>query len=193
MSRWRRGVIASCGWCLGFWADFGPWRFSGERWVLLFLWFCGPLQSVGAELVEAWACALVGRRACFEGGGRDVAPAGEELSFGSPKESHQRKGDPQSATPSRCEGATCVGAVAGCAVELALRWRAPLGQQRRVSSRGMGAATPMLTPQPPRRRRSQQGGGAEQPNSHTGHCCARPRLRSARRLRPREGAERCAA
>ena len=28
---------------------------------------------------------------------------------------------------------------------------------RRVSSRGMGAATPMLTPQPPRRRRSQQG------------------------------------
>ena len=28
---------------------------------------------------------------------------------------------------------------------------------RRVSSRGMGAATPMLTPHPPRRRRSQQG------------------------------------
>ena len=28
---------------------------------------------------------------------------------------------------------------------------------RRVSSRSMGASTPMLTPQPPRRRRSQQG------------------------------------
>ena len=65
MSRWRRGVIASCGWCLGFWGDFGPWRLSGERWVLLFLWFCGALQSVGAELVEAWAFALVGRRACL--------------------------------------------------------------------------------------------------------------------------------
>ena len=45
----------------------------------------------------------------------------------------------------------------GCAVELALRWRAPLGQPRRVSSRGMRASTRMLTPQPPRRRRSQQG------------------------------------
>jgi len=57
----------------------------------------------------------------------------------------------------------------------------------------MGAATPMLTPQPPRRRRSQQGVGhpnIQQPNSHTGHCCARPRLRSAWRLRPRDGAER---
>ena len=38
---------------------------------------------------------------------------------------------------------------------------------RRVSSRGMGAATPMLTPQPPRRRRSQQGWGAKHPNSRT--------------------------
>ncbi len=39
---------------------------------------------------------------------------------------------------------------------------------RRVSSRGMGASTPMLTPQPPRRRRSQQGWDsrtADQPTS----------------------------
>ncbi|TWG40965.1 hypothetical protein ATF69_0254 [Acidovorax delafieldii] len=49
------------------------------------------------------------------------------------------------------------------------------------------------TPQPPRRRRSQQGWGAEHPNSHTGHRCARPRLRSVWRLRPRDGAERSAA
>ena len=35
-------------------------------------------------------------------GGR---PASDSLSFASPKESKQRKGDPQSATPSRCEGA----------------------------------------------------------------------------------------
>ena len=40
-------------------------------------------------------------------------------------------------------------------------------QPRRVSSRSMGAPTPMLTPQPPRRRRSQQGGAAEHPNSRT--------------------------
>ena len=38
---------------------------------------------------------------------------------------------------------------------------------RRVSSRGMGASTPMPTPQPPRRRRSQQGWTAEHPNSRT--------------------------
>ena len=81
-------------------------------------------------------------------------------------------------------GQTCVGAVAGCAVELATRWRAALGQPRRVSSRGMRAPTRMLTPQPPRRRRSQMGVGKEHPNIHTGHCCARPSLRSARRLRP---------
>jgi len=104
----------------------------------------------------------------------------------------QKKVSKEKATPSlrplRCAtGQTCVGAVAGCAVELALRWRAPLGQPRRVSSRSMRAPTRMLTPQPPRRRRSQQGGG--QPNIHTGHCCARPRLRSAWRLRPRDGAE----
>ena len=61
---------------------------------------------------------------------------------------------------------------------------APFRQLRRVSSRSMGAATPMLTPQPPRRRRSQMGVGKEHPNIHTGHCCARPSLRSAWRLRP---------
>ena len=84
-------------------------------------------------------------------------------------------------------GQTCVGALAGCAVELATRWRAALGQPRRVRLRGMRAKAPMLTPQTPRRRRSQKGVGsrtARQPNSHTGHCCARPSLRSARRLRP---------
>ncbi|MNV59676.1 hypothetical protein D3C71_1521120 [compost metagenome] len=36
--------------------------------------------------------------ALFEGGGRDVRPAAHLLSFASPKESRQRKGDPQSAS-----------------------------------------------------------------------------------------------
>ncbi len=40
-----------------------------------------------------------------EGGSRVVAPAGDSLFFASPKKSKQKKGDPQSATPSRCEGA----------------------------------------------------------------------------------------
>ncbi|RKJ99389.1 hypothetical protein CE154_006525 [Alicycliphilus denitrificans] len=38
----------------------------------------------------------------------------------------------------------------GCAAELTARWRAPFGQPQRVSSRSMGAATPM----PPRLLRS---------------------------------------
>ncbi len=85
----------------------------------------------------------------------------------------QRKVPKRKATPSlrplRCaKGQTCVGAVAGCAAKLTSRWRASFKQLRRVSSRSMGASTPMLTPQPPRRRRSQQGWDsrtADQPTS----------------------------
>ena len=50
---------------------------------------------------------------------------------------------------------------------------------RRVSSRGMGAPTPMLTPQPPRRRRSQQGWTTEHPNNRTAGHPFGPLLRSA--------------
>ncbi len=55
-----------------------------------------------------WPCSGVMRR------GRDVAPAGDLLSFASPKESRQRKGDPAGCDPSlrcgqpaprRCRGA----------------------------------------------------------------------------------------
>ncbi len=70
---------------------------------------------------------------------------------------------------------------------------APLGQPRRVSSRSMGASTPMRTPQPPRRRRSQQGVGQpniQQPNNHSGHCFARPHLAGASATRCAGRAER---
>ncbi len=70
---------------------------------------------------------------------------------------------------------------------------APLGQPRRVRARGMGAPTPMLTPQPPRRRRSQQGWGAKQPSSRTGLCFARPHLAGASATRCAGWAERSAA
>ena len=42
--------------------------------------------------------------AWFEGGGRVSARRPRYLFFASPKKSTQKKGDPQSATPSRCEG-----------------------------------------------------------------------------------------
>ena len=64
---------------------------------------------------------------------------------------------------------------------------------RRVSSRGMGASTPMLTPQPPRRRRSQQGWDSrtsKQPDIHSGHCFARPGLAGASATRCANWAER---
>ena len=64
---------------------------------------------------------------------------------------------------------------------------------RRVSSRSMGASTPMLTPQPPRRRRSQQGWGSrtsKQPDIHSGHCFARPGLAGASATRCANWAER---
>ena len=61
---------------------------------------------------------------------------------------------------------------------------AALGQPRRVRSRSMRAKAPM----PPRKRpaagAARRGWAAEQPDSHTGHCCARPSLRIARGLRP---------
>ncbi len=125
---------------------------------------CALSSTVRAELVEAWACWFE-KHARVEGGSRVVAPAGDSLSFASPKESKQRKGDPQSATPSLCEGANL--RRGGCGVRRGTRFalRAPLVQPRRVRARSMGASTPMLTPQPPRRRRSQQGGG--QPNIQT--------------------------
>ena len=66
------------------------------------------LQTVRAELVEAWARSLARSsvpRACAEGGSRDVAPAGDSLFFASPKKSKQKKGDPQSATPALRYGA----------------------------------------------------------------------------------------
>ena len=64
---------------------------------------------------------------------------------------------------------------------------------RRVRARSMGAATPMPPPNRPAAGAASRGGTSEQPNSHSGHRCAWPGLRSAWRLRPRVGAERSEA
>ena len=76
------------------------------------------------------------RHALVEGGGRDVAPAGESLSFASPKERNQRKGDPTGCVPPLRSGQPAV--LAGgvrCGTRFALR--APLGQPQRVSARSL--------------------------------------------------------
>ncbi len=146
------------------------------------------LSPVRAGLVEVWTCWLIERHAFARGGGRVVAPAGDLLSFASPKESKQRKGDPKSATPALRFGVNL--RRGGCGVRrethCALKRSVRTAAASQMTKHGRFDAH--ATPQPPRRRRSHRGWTAE--NSHTGHRCARPGLHSARRMRPRDGAER---
>ena len=106
----------------------------------------------------------------------------------------QKKVSKEKATPSlrplRCAtGQTCVGAVAGCAAELTALRSSFVQTAAASQMTKLARCDARATPQPPRRRRSHRG-GVKQPNSRTGHRYARPGLRSARRLRPRDGAER---
>ena len=107
----------------------------------------------------------------------------------------QRKVLKRKATPSlrplRCAtGQTCDGALAGCAVELALLLRSAARTATASQITKHARSDARATPQPPRRRRSQQGGW--EPNSQTATrvvaaldpASAAP---SARRLRPRIG------
>ena len=120
-------------------------------------------------------------------GGRE-SPGMRVTFFRVAKRKSPKKGRPYCLRPLRC--ATGQPGVLGHGVRRGTRFalRAPLRQPRRARARSTRAPTPMLTPQPPRRRRSQQGVG--QPNIHPGHRCARSSVRSAWRLRPRDGAER---
>ncbi len=131
--------------------------------------------------------------AWFEGGGRVSARRPRYLFFASPKKSTQKKGDPQSATPSRCEGVNLHRVGCGvrrgthcAAVQLRSDSHGESEHEARALRRACHPATAPTQAQP-------AGGGqpniqtTEQPDIHSGHCCARPRLRSARRLRPRSG------
>ena len=142
----------------------------------MFLGAGACVSSASSYCFYSFACAL------GEGGGRVSARRPTHFSLPRQRKVSKRKAT-LSLRPLRvATGQTCGGALAGCAVELATRWRAALGQPRRVRLRGMRAKAPMLTPQTPRRRRSQKGVNrptAQQPNSHTGRCCARPRWAQA--------------
>ena len=107
----------------------------------------------------------------------------------------QRKVPKRKATPSlrplRCAtGQTCGGAVAGCAVELALLLRSAARTATASQITKHGRTGAHATPQPPRRRRSQQG-----VNSQTAirvFAALDPEIAApcARRLRPQQRAER---
>ena len=148
----------------------------------------------GLSLSKPGLARWFGRCACVECGGRVVAPAGDSLFFASPKNSKQKKGDPQSATPSRCEGENL--RRGGCGVRRGTRF-APAARRSDNHGESVHEAWALRRPCSPRNRpvagAASRGGTAEHPNIHTGLCFARPRVRSARRLRPRDGAERCAA
>ena len=110
----------------------------------------------------------------------------------------QRKVPKRKATPSLrplrvAKGQTCGGAVAGCAVELALRLRraARTTTASQFTRHGRSDAHAHPTTAPPQAQPA--GVRSRTSNSRTGHRCARPSFRSAWRLRPREGAERSAA
>ena len=97
--------------------------------------------------------------------GPGLAPAGDSLSFASPKESKPRKSDPTGCVPSLRCGQPAVLASSGVSLKLA-----SLKQSRAL------IRWPL--------RSSAHPEGNPQADIHTGHCCARPSLRIARGLRP---------
>ena len=110
----------------------------------------------------------------------------------------QRKVPKRKATPSlrplRCaKGQTCGGAVAGCAVELtALRSSfVQTSTASQFTRHGRFDAHAHPATAPPQAQPAGVGSQtSKQPDIHSGHRCARPSLRSAWRLRPRDKAER---
>ena len=136
---------------------------------------CAFSFAVRAARVEALACWFE-KHAWVEGGGRE-SPGMRVTFFCFAKRKSPKKRRPPVCDPfavRRGKPASC--RLRGAPWNSLCACGAPLGQPRRVSSRGMGASTPMLTPQPPRRRRSQQGW--EQNIQTAGHPFG-PSLRSA--------------
>jgi len=115
-------------------------------------------------------------------------PAGESLSFASPKERNQRKGDPAVCDPFAALRGNLGCSVAGCTAELAARLRRSARTTAVSQITRHARSDAHATPRPARPRRIQKG--TRESDIHRGHRCARPRLLSAWRLRPRDGAER---
>ena len=116
-----------------------------------------------------------------------LGPAADSLFFASPKKSKQKKGDPAVCDPcgANLRRGVC-GVRRGTRYALARCARTTTASQITKHAREGAHAHPANAPP----QAQPDGGGqlnsqtAKQPNSHTGHCCARPSLRSARRLRP---------
>ena len=106
------------------------------------------------------------------------------------KKRRQKKATPSLRPLRFAAGQTCVGALAGCAVELALLLRSAARTATASQITKHGRTGAHATPQPPRRRRSQQGVNtptAIRVVAALDPACAVP---CARRLRPQQRAER---
>ena len=100
----------------------------------------------------------MGPYAFAKGGSRVFAPAGDLLSFASPKESKQRKGDPTVCVPALRFGQPAVLASSGVSLELAaLRFAQTIASPDPLAAALLGAYR-----------------GVGEPSSHSGLCCARP-------------------
>ena len=137
----------------------------------------------GLSLSKPGLARWFGWRACFEGGGRDSPRRARYLFFASPKKSTQKKGDPAICDP--C-GANLRRGVCGvrrithfAAAQLRSDKRGESDNEACALRRACHPATTPPQAQP------DGAGQPKHPNSPTGLRCARPGLRSARRLRPR--------
>ena len=106
------------------------------------------------------------------------------------KKRRQKKATP-SLRPLRCAtGQTCGGALAGCAVELALLLRSAARTATASQITKHGRTGAHATPQPPRRRRSQQGVNTQTAIRVVAALDPKKAARCARRLHPQQRAER---
>ena len=131
-------------------------------------WFFGVFLA-------SWPCVAgagsYGKRSSFGGAaGRDVRPAAHLLSFASPKESRQRKGDPTGRVPPlRCGQPAMLGHEAALRNSLCALG-APLKQPQRVRARSMVLLRSPCPPHALRFSARPEGMGEK-----TGHRFARPR------------------
>ena len=144
-------------------------------------------SSAYGESVSSY-CFYSYRHAFAAGGGRDSPRRATSFLV------RDKKGGKET-RPTVCGpfGATCVGALAGCAVELTARYALRSDNHgESVHEAGVSCGTP-ATPQAPRRRRSQKGGGRVGPSlrSASGSQAQAPRAgkpsRAQRRGRRQQG------
>ena len=144
------------------------------------------LGAVRAELVEALVCWLE-KHAWVQGGSRE-SPGVRVTFFCFAKRKSPKKRRPPVCDPFAVRrGKPAAGRLRGAPWNSLCAARAARTTTASQSTKH-GRFDAHATPQPPRRRRSQQGGG--QPNSHTGHCFARPPFAGASAMRCAGWAER---